>query len=227
MKKKIIGDINEKLDEIENNSIDLIFTSPPYWKGFEYESYFNSYLQYIEFCDTWIKKIKCKLKKNGFFLLNIANDAETSIKAFEILNICIKHYWKLCDTIIWNVYNRQPCNSNRRLTNQTEFIFLLRHSSNNMKINKNIDLEKYKNVFETKNIGNIWRIPFEINTKSKLCKELKSKWGHSGFPKLLCELILDLFSNENDLILDCFCGNFILADICEKKNRNIIGIDIN
>ncbi len=227
MKTKIIGNVNEKLDEIENNSIDLIFTSPPYWKGFEYESYFNSYLQYIEFCNIWIKKIKNKLKKNGFFLLNIANDSETTIKAFELLNICTNNYWKLCDTIIWNCYNRQPCNSNRRLTNQTEFIFLFRHNSSNMKINKNIDLEKYKNIFETKNVGNIWKIPFEINKKSNLKKELSSKFGHSGFPKILCELVIDLFSNENDTILDCFCGNFILGDIAEKKKRNIIGIDLN
>ena len=216
MKTKYTGCIINCLDKIENDSINLIFTSPPYWKGFEYESYFNSYLQYIEFCNEWIKKIKSKLTKNGFFLLNIANDSETSNKAFEILNICIKNYWKLCDTIIWNVYNRQPCNSNRRLTNQTEFIFILRHDSSNMKINKKIDLEKYKNVFET---------PFEINKKSKLCKELKSKWGHSGFPKLLCELVIDLFSNENDLILDCFCGNFLLGDVAIQKKRNIIGID--
>jgi len=69
MKTKIIGNVNEKLDEIENNSIDLIFTSPPYWKGFEYESYFNSYLQYIEFCNIWIKKIKNKLKKKWFLFI--------------------------------------------------------------------------------------------------------------------------------------------------------------
>ena len=62
-------DILEGLDEIKDDSMDLIFTSPPYWKGFEYESNFNSYLQYINWCKLWTKKIKPKLKDDGFFLL--------------------------------------------------------------------------------------------------------------------------------------------------------------
>ncbi len=139
-------DCLERLKNIPNKSIDLIFTSPPYWKGFEYESYFNSYLQYINWSKKWIRDIKSKLKIDGFFLLNISNDTETTIKAFEILNICIDEGWKLHDTIIWYRYNTQPCNSNRNLTNQTEFIFLLRHNSSNVNINKDKKLlDKYVN----------------------------------------------------------------------------------
>ena len=36
-------DVLEGLSQIETDSIDCIITSPPYWKGFEYEAYFNSY----------------------------------------------------------------------------------------------------------------------------------------------------------------------------------------
>ena len=34
------------MKKLPDGSIDLIVTSPPYWKGFEYEAYFNSYKQY-------------------------------------------------------------------------------------------------------------------------------------------------------------------------------------
>ena len=37
------GDCIEEMRKLENKSVDLIVTSPPYWKGFEYEAYFNSY----------------------------------------------------------------------------------------------------------------------------------------------------------------------------------------
>ena len=49
MSKKIYnGDCIEKLKLVDDESVDLIFTSPPYWKGFKYESYFNSYKQYLD-----------------------------------------------------------------------------------------------------------------------------------------------------------------------------------
>lgn len=226
---KIKAEVLEGLDLIEDNSINLILTSPPYWKGFEYESYFNSYNQYLNWTKKWTKKIKSKLVNNGFFLLNVANDCETTIKAFEIMNICIDNGWKLHDTIILNVYNRQPCNSKRNLTNQTEFLFVFRHNSNNVIINKENIKEQHSDIFKSKNIGNIWNIPFRINKRSNLKKVNggSKNWGHSGFSKELCEVSIKLFSNEEDKILDCFAGNFRIEDIANQLNRNAIGIDLN
>ena len=225
MSKLIHGDILEKLNEIDDKSINLIFTSPPYWKGFEYEGYFNSYKQYIEWCEIWLRELKNKLDDDGYFLLNVANDSETTIKAFEILNIATK-YWKLCDTIIWFVYNRQPANTNRQLTNQHEYIFLLRKHNNNINIHK--ERIKDNDIFITKNIGNVWKIPFKKSQYSlkKTCGG-KKNWGHSGFNDTLCNLIIDLFSDEGDLVFDCFAGYCNLGVCAKNKNRDFVGIEIN
>jgi DNA modification methylase len=223
MSKFIHGDILEKLDEINEKSIDVIFTSPPYWKGFQYESYFNSYKQYLDWCEIWIKSLKDKLTDDGYFLLNIANDSETTVKAFEILNICLKH-WKLCDTIIWFVYNRQPANTDRQLTNQHEYIFLLRKHSNNIKIHKERIIDN--DIFITKNIGNVWKIPFKKSKFShkKTCGG-KNNWGHSGFNDNLCDLVIDLFTEEGQTVMDCFAGYCSLGISCNNKNRHFIGIE--
>jgi len=221
------GDCLEVLPTLKESSIDLIFTSPPYWKGFVYESYFNSYLQYIEWSKKWTKEIKRVLKDDGWFLLNIANDSETSVKAFEILNICLEN-WKLHDTIIWNVYNRQPANTSRQLTNQTEYIFVFRKYSANAFINKEGIVEQYPNVFETKNVGNIWKIPFKVS-KSSLKKVIggEKNWGHSGLPSILCEIVIKLFSKEGDMIMDHFAGTGIVGITATKLNRKSILIDKN
>jgi len=221
----INGDCVEKLKLVDNESIDLIFTSPPYWKGFKYESHFNSYKQYLDWVEVWVKDLKRVIKDDGYFLLNVANDSETTIKAFELLNICLK-YWKLCDTIIWFVYNRQPANTPRQLTNQTEYIFLLRKHNNDINIHKERIINN--DIFITKNIGNVWKIPFTRNKNSlkKTCGG-KKDWGHSGFPTQLCDLVIELFSNENDTILDIFMGMGELARRSKKLNRNFIGIEIN
>lgn len=220
----INGECIDKLKTIKDESVDLIFTSPPYWKGFQYEN-FNSYKEYLDFCETWIKDLKRVLKNDGYFLLNIANDSETTVKAFEVLNICLKN-WKLCDTIIWFVHNRQPANTKRQLTNQTEYIFLLRKHNNNINIHK--ERIQNKDIFITKNIGNVWKIPFSRNKTSlkKTCGG-KNNWGHGGFPSELCNLVIELFSNENDTVLDIFMGMGELCKSCKKLNRKFIGIEIN
>ena len=76
------------LKDLDTGSIDLIITSPPYWKGFEYEAYFNSYYQYLEWCTLWLKECKRVLAPYGTFYLNLANDSETTVRVNEILNIC-------------------------------------------------------------------------------------------------------------------------------------------
>lgn len=217
------GDTIQLLDVL-NEEIDLIFTSPPYWKGFEYESYFNSYFQYLTWCEVWISKLKKVLKPNGWFVLNIANDSETTIKAYELLNICCKH-WKLHDTIIWNCYNRQPANTTRQLTNQTEFLFVFRHQSAGAVLYKDNLVNEYPDVFETKNVGNIWKIPFGSSKQS--LKKVTKSWGHSGFPKILCELVIKLFTQENQKVLDCFAGTGSVGKVCEELKRDYVLMDKN
>lgn len=223
----LTGDILDKLPTIADKSINLVFTSPPYWKGFEYESYFNSYSQYLEWTERWTSALYRVVKDDGWFVLNIANDSETTCKAFEVLNICMKQ-WKLHDTIVWNVYNRQPANTERQLTNQTEFLFVFRKYSAKAHYYKDGLVEKYPDVFGTKNVGNVWKIPFGRSAQSlKKVSGGKNNWGHSGFPPVLCEIVVQLFTREEDTILDCFGGTGIVGYTAKNLNRKSILIDRN
>ena len=230
MKYKMLllnGDCIEMMKQIPDASVDLVFTSPPYWKGFEYESYFNSYHQYLEWTKEWTHSLKRIVKPNGWFVLNISNDSETTIKAFEVMNICLKD-WKLHDTIIWNVYNRQPANTTRQLTNQMEFLFVFRHKSAGAMYYKDGIAEQYPEVFGSKNVGNVWKIPFAISSHS-LKKVIggKNNWGHSGFPRTLVEIVVKLFTKEKDMILDCFAGTGSVGKMALELNRDCILIDRN
>lgn len=222
-----LGDILEKIKEIDDKSIDCIITSPPYWKGFEYEAYFNSYQQYMNWSHEWISECKRVLKDDGTFWLNVANDSETTVKAFELLNICTNDVmFKLHDTIIWYCYNRQPSNSNRQLTNQTEFIFMLKKTSDGTILNKESAYQNAPDMFKTKNVGNVWELSFNDGNKEKFAKkELQCKWGHSGFPLKLPETCILLSTKENDLVLDPFSGSGTTCVAAKKHNRKYIGID--
>ena len=224
-------DCIEGLSRLPDKSVDCIVTSPPYWKGFEYEAYFNSYKQYLDWCEMWLNECKRVLKPNGTFWLNVINDSEITIRAFEIMEIATrKTMFKLHDTIVWYRYNQQPANTTRQLTNQCEYVFMLRHTSANVELNKAAAYEKNPHIFKTKNVGNVWEIPFNSGVKKAQGfgrKETKSKWGHSGFPIELPETCILLSSKEGDVVLDMFMGSGTTAAACKKLNRKYIGFEIS
>lgn len=224
-------DCIEGLKLLDDASVDVIVTSPPYWKGFEYEAYFNSYKQYLDWCTLWLKECKRVLKPNGTFYLNVINDSEITIRAFEIMEIATREImFKLHDTIIWYRYNQQPANTNRQLTNQCEYIFMLRHSSANIDLHKEDAYNKNSHIFETKNLGNVWKIPFNSGKKYVSGfgrKETKSKFGHSGFPIELPETCILLSSNEGDVVLDMFMGTGTTAVASVNTNRKFIGFELS
>lgn len=226
----LLGYCLEHFKNLEDKSVDCIVTSPPYWKGFEYEAYFNSYAQYLNWSKLWIKEAKRVLKQNGTFFLNVINDSEITVRAFELMNIATNDLmFKLHETIIWYRYNQQPANTDRQLTNQVEFIFMLRNTSSGVCLNKNEVLNKYSHVFKTKNVSNVWEVPFNSG-KEKINlgrKETKSKWGHSGFPLTIPEICILLTTKENDTVLDCFSGSGTTGVACKKLNRNFIGFELD
>jgi len=229
--KLINSDCLSALNDIDDNSIDCIITSPPYWKGFAYEAYFNSYAQYLRWCNKWLKECKRILKLDGTFYLNVINDSEITTRAFEIMEIATEQLmFKLHDTIIWYRYNQQPANTNRQLTNQCEYIFMLRHTSNDINLNKELAYKINPHIFKTKNVGNVWEIPFNSGNKTNTNfgrKELECKYGHSGFPLEIPETCMLLSTNEQDTVLDMFMGTGQTGIACKKNNRNFIGIDID
>ena len=225
------GDCLEVLKTIEDASVDCIVTSPPYWKGFEYEAYFNSYAQYLEWCEEWLRECKRVLKQNGTLWLNVINDSEITIRAFEIMNIATrKLMYKLHETVIWYRYNQQPANTNRQLTNQCEYIFCLRHTSAGVEFDKKSACECNPSMFKTKNVGNVWELPFNSGKQSNIAfgrRETKSAYGHSGFPVQLPETCILLSTKEGDTVLDLFMGTGTTGVACKKHNRNFIGIELD
>lgn len=76
--KIIHGDVLKKIKEIENESIDLCITSPPYWNLRDYgvEGQLGAEAtmeEYLENSMQWIREVYRVLKKSGSFVLNIGD----------------------------------------------------------------------------------------------------------------------------------------------------------
>ena len=70
-------------------------------------------------------------------------------------------------------------------------------------------------------LSNVWYIPF-LNPKAK------ERVGYpTQKPVLLLKRIIEIASNENDVVLDPFCGSGTTLIAAKLLNRNYIGIDIS
>jgi len=209
LNKTHIGDCVELVEKLENDTIDLVITSPPYFNsqhkyqrgsGFHYTRDIGEPLYTIE---DFFAKLYPKLKDDGIVCLNLAfSYGETGVmRPYDILNRLRKIGYFVIDQIIWHKNNPIPCRN--RLTNAYELIFVL---------SKNPRGKYYTKEYT----HNVWKFPVGRGK------------GHSAvFPPELPLKCLEHFSKEGDLVLDPFMGSGTTARACETMKRNWIGFEIN
>ena len=209
LNKTHIGDCVELTKGLEDKSIDLIITSPPYFNaqhkyqrgsGYHYTQDIGEPLYTIE---DFFEAVKPKLKDDAMICLNIAfSYGETGVmRPYDILNRLRRQGYFVIDQIIW--WKNNPIPMQKRLTNAYELIYVLSKSPKG----------KY---YTTEYTHNVWKFPVQKGN------------GHSAvFPLELPLNCLKHFSKEGDLVLDAFMGSGTTAKACEQLKRNWIGFEIN
>ena len=143
-KNKIIcGDCLELMNCMQENSVDVIITSPPYNIGIKYNSHkdnmpINEYLDWIENIAIACSRV---LKEDGSFFFNIGDKPSDNLRSLKVAER-INNHLKLQNTIHWiksiaipeekvNIGHYKPINSDRFLNSCHEFIF---HFTKNMNV---------------------------------------------------------------------------------------------
>jgi len=226
---KIINDDILTCNTIDNNSIDLIVTSPPYNIDIKYNNFNDEipYNEYLNFTKKWLKRCLEFTKNDGRFCLNIPLDkfkgGHQSVY-IDIGNIAKKVGWKYHSTVVWNEQNISRRTAwGSWLSASAPFviapvemiIILYKKNWKKDKTNKKSDIER--NDFMAWTNG-VW----SFNGESK------KKIGHPApFPVELPMRCIKLFSFVGDTVLDPFLGSGSTLIACMQTNRNGIGIDID
>jgi len=210
--KIYLGDCLEIMKLIDDNSIDLIIIDPPY--GINYNYGFNKKAikskinndSSIENLD-WVKIIDSSyriLKENKSFYIHGRFDS--LVKIFNI----IKNKFKYNQDFVWDKGDMNSGNLNI-MGNIHELI--LHFSKENpeksrLQLNENIKIKKrVKAYFKGK-----------LSTKEYV--------GHpTQKPIKLLEYIIQNRTDENDLILDYFCGSGTTGVACQNLNRRFLLCD--
>ena len=241
----LVGNALTKLKQMEDDSIDLVITSPPYWNAVvydkdintDYETYLNTLTEIFSECtrvlrpngkmaiNTPIMPVpQALIKQDVRHLKDISSDLSDKILANTNLNLFSVYVWqKQTSKLMFGSY---PYPGNLLENNTIEFIKVYVKPGKSKKYPKNVkDNEKLKKHEWIDLIQQVWfMIPEDINRK---------KNHPAPYPDKLPARLIRMFSYgafnsfEGDVVLDPFVGTGTTCVVAKKMNRRFIGIDIS
>nr|ADQ20507.1 M.BsaJI [Geobacillus stearothermophilus] len=240
MNKIINGDALKILRSVENNSIHLTFTSPPYYNARDYSIY-SSYEEYLDFLEEVFSEVYRVTKDGRFLIVNTSPiiiprvGRKYSSKRYpipyDLHGRLVKQGWEFIDDIIWvkpeaSVKNRiggfqqfrKPLMYKPNAV--TEQLMVYRKKSNRL-IDWNIrayedevvEASKVLTDFET---TNVWEID-----------PVYDKVHSAVFPKKLCDNVVKYYSMKGDLVFDPFVGSGTLAKSALSLERKVFMTEIS
>jgi DNA modification methylase len=225
----LIGDSEKTLKKINEQEINFIFTSPPYYNAREYTNY-KSYNDYLDKMYRILLECNRILEDGRFIVINVSPViSKRSGREFESIrypihfdfhNILTKSGFYFVDEIIWikpeaTVKNRvggyqqtkKPLSYKPNCITESLLVY-----------RKNVPFLLDKNILKYKN----FKIDKNAKFNSTNCWYInpKNDKNHPAvFPEELCEEVLKYYSFENDVVLDPFAGSGTFGKVAKKKNR--------
>ena len=225
--KIICGDSEEVLKKLPDNCVDLVFTSPPYNFGLDYENHDDGvhWEKYIEKLFAVFKECIRVLKYGGRIVINVQPLYSDYIPIHHMItNFFIQNKMIWRNEIIWekNNYNckytawgswKSPSKPYLKYTWEFLEVFSkgdLKHPGDSK--NADITADEFKEWVLAK-----WSIAPERKMKD---------FGHPAmFPEKLADRTLKLFSFKGDIILDPFNGVGTTTKVAKETGRRYLGID--
>lgn len=246
-----LGDARNELRKVPDNSVDLIFTSPPYadqrtstYGGIHPDAYVEWFLPISE-------QLLRVLKPTGSFVLNIKEkvvNGERSTYVMELILEMRKQGWLWTEEFIWHKKNCYPGKWPNRFRDAWERLLQFNKQRKFAMYQEEVMVPmgdwaqaRLKNLSETdrsrdssrvgsgfgKNVANwLSRDMAYPSNVLHLATECSNKNHSAAFPRGLPEWFIKLFTQETDTVLDPFMGSGTTLMVAREMNRKALGIEI-
>ncbi|HEY85287.1 MAG TPA: site-specific DNA-methyltransferase [Chloroflexi bacterium] len=248
----IQGDCLDVLQQFPDNSIDFIFTSPPYadqrkktYGGVKPDEYVGWFLPRSE-------QFLRVLKPTGTFVLNIKERAVNGERHIYVLELIMKmreQGWRWTEEFIWHKKNSYPGKWPNRFRDSWERLLQFNKQKKfNMyqeavmvpvgdwakdRLTKLSETDKTRDESKVgsgfgKNISNwVGREKVYPTNVIHMATECGNKNHSAAFPVDLPSWFINLFTRSGDVVLDPFIGSGTTAVAAIKLSRKYVGIDVS
>jgi DNA modification methylase len=238
------GDCAELLEDMPAESVDLIFTSPPYFNARPEYSEFEEYESYLLKLRQVIRKCHRVLNEGRFFVINISpvllrrasrNQASKRIAVpFDLHRIFIEEGYDFIDDIIWLkpegagwatgrgrrfAADRNPLQY--KAVPVTEYVLVYRKHTDllidwHIRNHPDQEVVKESKIADGYERTNVWKINPVTNSKHP-----------AAFPVELAKKVINYYSFKGDVILDPFAGSGTVGLAAASLDRRFILFESN
>lgn len=257
LNKVILGDCLTVMDEIEDESVDLVIIDPPYNVKKKIKNDNLSIDEYSSFLDQRVKKIFQKMKRTASLY------CFTGYKYEDIVKPVLMKYLIFKRELIWHYNPQGAFTPTRNYLIECDKIFFMVKTENykfniirkkpsqkvilryGQYVNKEgflpynkltpVIQKRYKSEENYINLG-MWS-PFHgnqlgnvflgIHTVSGTQKQMKIGKHITQKPIELITNFIKVSSDEGDVVMDCFAGSGSSLVAAKTLKRNYIGIEID
>lgn len=239
------GSCFELIKKIDNSSIDLVLTSPPY-ADIRKSYYGPKPSEYVEWFLPLALDINRVLKPNGSFILNIKDRCVNGARHPYVFDLVVQlsGFLQLIDTNIWVKKNGLGSSKARRPFDYFEYVF---HFCNGNKPVWNPDA--VRTPYAATSLKRSEK-PIKANTSNREAREVDTykEWKLNplgAYPKNILYFKKDAgkdhpaafdielpthfikaHTNNGDVVLDPFMGRGTTCEAAKKLNRSYIGIEL-
>jgi site-specific DNA-methyltransferase (adenine-specific) len=248
----LFGDCKEVLKTLPDDSVDLVFTSPPYADQRK-KTYGGIHPDdYVEWFLPISAELKRVLKPTGTFMLNIKEKVVNGERSTYVMELIIemrrRQGWLWTEEFIWHKKNCYPgkwpnrfrdswerliqFNKNRHFAMYQEEVMVPMGDWSKTRLKNLSETDKTRDESKVgsgfgKNISNWLQRDMAYPTNVlHLATECNNKNHSAAFPEGLPEWFIKLFTKEGDTVLDPFMGSGTTNFVAQRMRRNSIGIEI-